>query len=889
MKKKYVFLVISILFTISGFGQNPSWVFNNNSLNGWSPFRFNSSFTPSSLILTTNGQANPRLDHLTANIDADTYKFAIIKLKVATGGPSLLRINYGANFKSTAITVGNSNFDTFILNMTDPTWTGVINNIQFAFRENDNTAGGTNYTSNGIPIEIEKIEFVENIYAGSTELFVDLNNGNNNNYGTYTTPLKSIDYALNTAANNNISNVYIKSGIYELPNTVSISTISTNPIVISPETNGNVVFRSQSGITFNFINGAKNIEFKNFELDGKSGNTDHWTLLSQYVWQPNLLTDAQRGAGIAFNMQSCENIKITNNLIHDYYQKAVNMRNGRYITISGNIIYNIALTSLSGGHGIMRQQGDGSFPDPDDTSKYRWDINGNLIFNVYQRIYSWVPAKGYLIMTLDEGKPILIDETPNHDLNMKARIMNNVVAYFKIDGIRIKPTNNLEVSNNSLFTTETVRADGITDTTTGYNGTDTPFLNFKCFNNAVDINPILQPYELVESIGSTGSTYGNNYSAFGSIQPSSVATNLNTPLFVSPQSGNFTLNTSPSIPQNIGVDPAILTDLANRAALFNVTIADSNWINYHLKNTQVLLDNVPGVEDGILNNENVFTDAGIYDISDVEFNEGRKSYYFSVNSIWKTNNGVTNSVLNHGNGLDIYDGKYEIVTPEDYSAWYDNIKATHLRDTDNNGIGDTPYNWIRYGESIIKQNKIFNDNSIHVIEIESNSNYTKTHAEGFNVTVDGDILIDFNYTPVGNEVFDLIYASTINSNNTSAIFDKVYIEGYSGTYTLEIITGSPNILRLTLTSTLGNPNFANNDIKLFPNPSTSEQGFNLNSNLLPTSKIYLHNSIGQKIDLNTVNYSDYINFKPVSKLVAGIYYITIDSGTSIQKMKWIVY
>ena len=63
----------------------------------------------------------------------------------------------------------------------------------------------------------------------------------------------------------------------------------------------------------------------------------------------------------------------------------------------------------------MRQQGSGSFSTNDDLNKYRWDIDGNLIFNVHQRIYSWVPWKGYLNMTLDEGKPILIDETPNHD------------------------------------------------------------------------------------------------------------------------------------------------------------------------------------------------------------------------------------------------------------------------------------------------------------------------------------------------------------------------------------------------------------------------------------------------------------------------------------------
>ncbi|HIC30752.1 MAG TPA: hypothetical protein EYO76_02430, partial [Flavobacteriaceae bacterium] len=586
-------------------------------------------------------------------------------------------------------------------------------------------------------------------------MYVDLENGNDNNLGTSTSPLLTLPYALETAVANNIPNIYIKSGVYDIPNPVNITTNSPHPIVVSPEPSGNVKLTFNSNRNLRFYGGAKNIEIKGFELDGKSNMTDHWTILTNYVWQPELFPFSLSGAAIAFQIEDAEDIKITDNVIHDFYQKSVNIEDGRYVTIKGNIIYNIALTSLSGGHGIMRQQGSGSFPasDPDDPTKYRWDIDGNLMFNIHQRIYSWVPAKGYLNMTLDEGKPILINETPDHDLNMKARIQNNIIAYFKIDGIRIKPTNNLEVSNNSLYTTEPIGADGITDTTNGFSGTGTPFLNFKCFNNSVDIDPNRQPYELAESIGSTGSTYENNYSAFGTIAPIGVASNLNTSLFVDAPNGNF--NIVPGLPANIGPDTAIISDLTARASAFNVTIADNNWVNNHLKNAQTLFDNIPGVEDGIANNEPVFLDAGIYDASDLEFNQGRKSYYFTVNTTWNADKGVTNAVLNHGNGLDIYDGKYEIVTPEVYSEWYDDIKANHLRDTNNDGTGDTPYNVIRYGESIIRQNKVLNDNSLHVIEIDNATEYTHTDANGYAVTLDGDILIDFKYTPNGDEVFDL--------------------------------------------------------------------------------------------------------------------------------------
>ncbi|AJR04950.1 T9SS type A sorting domain-containing protein [Siansivirga zeaxanthinifaciens] len=888
MFKKNLSFVFILLVTISAFAQNP-WTFNNNSLNGWTEYRFDVSYNPSSLILTTKGQNNPRLDHATANVNADLYKFAIIKMKVATGGPSLLRINYGANFKSTIVTPGSSTFETYIINMTDVTWTGTVNDLQLAFKDNDGTAGGSTHNSNDVNVEIEKISFVENIYSGATELYVDLDNGNDNNIGSSSAPLLTIPFAIETAASNNIPNVYIKEGTYDVLSPINITTNSPTPIVVSPELTKKVTMRFSSNRNIRFYGGAKNIEFKDFNLDGQSNTTDHWTILANYVWQPELFPSALSGGAIAFQVEDAEDIKITNNAIHDFYQKAVNIEDGRYVTIKGNVIYNIALTSLSGGHGIMRQQGSGSFPanDPDDSNKYRWDIDGNLLFNIHQRIYSWVPTKGYLNMTLDEGKPILIDETPNHDLGMKARIQNNIVAYFKIDGIRIKPTNYLEVLNNSLFSTEPTGADGITDTTTGFTGSGTPFLNFKCFNNAVDVAASRQPYELAESIGSTGSTYNDNYASHGPIAPVDVADDLGTSLFKNAPNGDFTI--VDGLPA-MGVEPGVITDLVTRAGSFNVTIADNNWVNNHLKNAQTLFDNIPGVEDGIANNEPVFLDAGIYDASDLEFNKGRKSYYFTVNPTWKVSKGISDANLNRGNGLDVYDGKYEIVTPEAYSEWFDHIKSTYLRDTDGNNIGDTPYNVIRYGESDIRQDKVLNDNSLHVVEIESNTEYTTTKADGYAFTIDGDLLIDFKYTPVGNEVFDIVTAGSITSLNSGSLFDDVLVSGYSGTYTLEVVSGSPSILRLTLTdTTLGNKDFNLNQVVLYPNPSKPSEGFNINLPYLTKNNVRMFTTLGQEIDLSVNHTSNKVShFTPSTTLAKGIYLITINTSNSTKKLKYLI-
>lgn len=791
------------------------WIFNNQSFNGWNTLRIDHKMNEDNIELITNGQNNPKFQHNSASVNANLNKFFVINLKVEQEGPTLLKLNFPNGSESLPLQTDNT-FHEYTLKINDPDWNGTINTIELAFKSDDGTDGGADYQSNLVSLFIKEISFVESISSNLTEIYVDPNLGDNNFSGSYDQPMKSISAAIDRAANNNIDKVYVKSGSYTLNSSIEINTVSATPIVLSPEPNGAVTLTLKSYRNFRFFNGAKNIEVSGFKIDGASNNVDHWTLLSQYVWKPNTLTSDISGGGICFQIEDAEDIKISNNIIHDFYQKAVNIEDGRYTTVSGNIIYNIGLTSLSGGHGIMRQQGSGSFTDSDDPTKYRWDIDGNMIFNVYQRIYSWVPWKGYLNMTLDEGKPILIDETPNHDTNMKARIRNNVVAFSKIDAIRLKPTNGLEVLNNSVFTKD-AHADGITNTVNGFNVLQygDPFLNFNCSNNAVEVISTKDSYHLDDALNSAGSSFANNYAAYGTVVPSTLAIFESTDMFVDPYNGDFSLiNTNLT---NVGVEPNVLTALNNLASNNNVTITKDNWEHDHLKMTQTMLDNIPGVEDGIANNETVFTDSGIYDTSDLEYEKGRKAYYFTINEDWQTQNISSNSVLNRGNGLDAYDGMYEIVVPETYSDWYDGIMSTYLQDSNNDGNGDTAYQRLRYGASVIAQDKVFQPNSLHVVEFESSTDFTTTLANGFDLTLNGDLLLKFNYVPNGDESFDLIIADSING-----AFNNVIIEGYSGEYNLEVITENAiQVLRLTLGASLSSNEYDVNRFKIFPNPASS--------------------------------------------------------------------
>lgn len=82
------------------------------------------------------------------------------------------------------------------------------------------------------------------------------------------------------------------------------------------------------------------------EIDGKTYNTDFWNVIAQGLWS----NDGNPDSGGLTIIVDGQHIKIRNNYIHDCYQKAVEIRNGRYTLVKGNMIQSIANTSLSGDH-----------------------------------------------------------------------------------------------------------------------------------------------------------------------------------------------------------------------------------------------------------------------------------------------------------------------------------------------------------------------------------------------------------------------------------------------------------------------------------------------------------------------------------------------------------
>lgn len=605
-------------------------------------------------------------------------------------------------------------------------------------------------------------------------------NGNTGGSGTSSSPYASIGYATTKATPG--STIYVQDPGSTLTRSYTLLAVGTAaaPVVMKPAPGTRWSYKF-SGLNNFIIDGASNFTLEGFLIEGGSDSVGEYDIASNTTsgfWAQQTITAM---GGIAVNVKNGVNIVVRDNVFQHLQQKAINIENGRYVEVSGNVIRNVATKSLSGGHGIMRQQGSGSFGTSDTVGKLRWNITGNLIFNVSQRIYSWVPAKGYFNMTLDEGKPINIDETT--DTSMAARIADNVIAYAAIDSIRLKPTSNLTVERNSIFSSG-LHADGITDANT-LSGNN-PFSGMALLNNLIMTASGTYGLEVNDGFPTASATdrVSGNIVAGGGVNPSGlpgVELVSGRSLFVDPLAGDF--SAASGVPAGVGADPAVVADLKRKAQAEGIVVATDAWETDHLKLTQTLLDAIPGFEDGVSGNETVFKEPATYGASVKE--SGRKSMFFSVDSAWQTAKGVAAGVLSNG--------RYEVITPSEYSAWRDALQTAY-----------PTYGAVRWGDSVLGQNKVFAADSLFVATIRGSQSYTKTLAPGKTVTVAGDLLVDFDgYAPKVGDAFDLIQAAEIVTGGGAGFGKVIFADGVSSAWTHSVAvvaTSSGKALRLTINS-----------------------------------------------------------------------------------------
>jgi hypothetical protein len=333
------------------------------------------------------------------------------------------------------------------------------------------------------------------------------------------------------------------------------------------------------------------------------------------------------------------------------------------------------------------------------------------------------------------------------------------------------------------------------------------FTNFTAHGNAsqtvAGIFAIEMDHCIGESYGSGNDPQGNtpvgavtgNYAAVGKFKPKNEANvgifDANTTqLFVNPTQGDFTINPAAGMPVGTGVDPAILTELTARAASFGISVAWDGWITDNLRLSQTILDNIPGVNDGLVGNEIVLTDFGVMNSAHTEID------FVVFDGAWRA------ARMPNADNANQQVQKFHL--NDLYHEWYDDIATNHLN------AGGTEYARIRYGDSEIKQDQVFVGDWLTVSNISAERT-TLINGYDNDFTLDGDLLVVFDgVTPQVGDTYDLITAGTITAAENmrqlsgTTLFDRVLFDGFTpDDYTLEVVAeGGQEVARLTILAAL---------------------------------------------------------------------------------------
>ncbi|CAJ1436454.1 unnamed protein product [Effrenium voratum] len=438
--------------------------------------------------------------------------------------------------------------------------------------------------------------------------------GGSDGDGSAAAPFGSVEAAVAVAAPGAV--VYVRGGKHLLSfEELVVDLPPDQPVTITRLPGERVCFQVETNkIGFRVPQGSSGVTFRGLEMYGASELDDHWEILKTSWWG---VQDVRLGGKTAFDVDG-QHVIIEDCVIHDMAQKAVNIYKGRYVTVRHNVIYNIGHTSLSGGHGIMRKW-ERSFGDPDDPQYFRWDFYGNFIFNVEQRIYSFIPSKGYSNMVIDEGKSILTDITK--DTKMTARISQNLMLFGGVDHLRLKENPNMLVQNNAIMAEEG-RDHPVPDGITCKNNKLIP--NLTLTENLVQTFAGSNAFDVARHFEQGGLAEGNYFAGGGvNVGQASGITDLgaNASVFRDPSALDFRRSSAAG---NSGVDDAVLARMFALAAEYAVQVAPSGWRHNHVRNADVIVTHAPS--------EHV-TLTGHGDPS-LAHGAGRVALFYSVTSRW---------------------------------------------------------------------------------------------------------------------------------------------------------------------------------------------------------------------------------------------------------------
>ena len=163
--------------------------------------------------------------------------------------------------------------------------------------------------------------------------------------GSLSNPYNDIASTVDLVAIAGGGNVIVIDGIYDMTDRkviITTAATSSTAVTIKPQTTAGVKIIFKGNFGFRFETESQYITLEGFELDGKTNEVDYWTIVARAFWGDKTV---MRNGGLAISING-QYITIKDNYIHDWYQTAIEIKDGRYAVLEGNIIHHIATSSI---------------------------------------------------------------------------------------------------------------------------------------------------------------------------------------------------------------------------------------------------------------------------------------------------------------------------------------------------------------------------------------------------------------------------------------------------------------------------------------------------------------------------------------------------------------
>jgi len=229
-----------------------------------------------------------------------------------------------------------------------------------------------------------------------------------------------------------------------------------NNITIRPWGNEQVKILGDGYLVISIF-GSSYVTLDGFEVEGvankislEEATKNWWTDYNYY-----------NGGGIGVSNSSTaitHDITIKNCIVHDVPAAGIHSYGPTHISIENNIVYNTNWWTTKGttGIGIVLA----TDLEGDVEGEYYNKIEGNLIFDTEQRLFSRVWNKDTAILVIDEGEGVLIQEamltTEDEDGSERTGyygrylVQNNILAY-NSSGIVANLADRVDIINNTLY------------------------------------------------------------------------------------------------------------------------------------------------------------------------------------------------------------------------------------------------------------------------------------------------------------------------------------------------------------------------------------------------------------------------------------------------------